>query len=106
MNKQLKLKSRIFLGYSVPILLAMGVAGVVPYNIHKVAKVAEFKVIQNNILEIDEMVLGISVMVRNTRGYVVFPKNKSYEKDYEEGIELFREASTFLEGRIQDPQQR
>ncbi|MEP0857906.1 methyl-accepting chemotaxis protein [Trichocoleus sp. DQ-U1] len=107
MNKPLKLKSRILLGYSVPILLAMGVAGVVHYNIHKVAKVAEeVKSIQNNIIQIDEMILGISVMVRNTRGHVVFPKEKSYEKTYEEGIKLFREASRFLEGEIQDPQQR
>ncbi|WP_347276207.1 hypothetical protein [Coleofasciculus sp. FACHB-542] len=45
-------------------------------------------------------------MVRNTRGHVVFPKEKSYEKTYEEGIKLFREASRFLEGEIQDPQQR
>lgn len=107
MSKLLKLKYRILLGYSVPIFLSLGVAGIVQYNVGTVAQVStRVKLLQSSIIKIDEMVLGIAVMVRNTRGYTLFPGDQSYKASYQEGVELFNQASTSLEELIQDPQER
>ncbi|HEY9860663.1 MAG TPA: CHASE3 domain-containing protein, partial [Candidatus Obscuribacterales bacterium] len=41
---------------------------------------------------VDQMVLGVARMVRNVRGYLLFPEDKSYIQSYEKGLELFDQA--------------
>ncbi|MGK7874632.1 MAG: chemotaxis protein, partial [Xenococcaceae cyanobacterium] len=57
----------------------------------------EVKLSQTTIVKADEAVLGLSRMVRNARGQILFPKDASYRTSYDKGVKLFQEASAALE---------
>nr|WP_290224494.1 methyl-accepting chemotaxis protein [Trichocoleus desertorum] len=81
------------IGYSLPILCLVGLGGIVHVNTSNAfQRQAEEKIAQTTIIEVDQMVLGVARMVRNVRGYLLFPEDKSYIQSYDQGLELFNQA--------------
>ncbi len=77
----------------MPILCLIGLGGMVHFNTSNAfQRQAEEKIAQSTIIEVDQMVLGVARMVRNVRGYLLFPEDKSYIQSYEKGLELFDQA--------------
>ncbi len=91
----------------MPVLLS-GMSAVAVYTtVDQVTKLsaatqAEYATIQG----MNEMVYGLSRMVRNVRGQVLFPGDASYLKSYNEGLSVFQARANSLKVMVQDPQQR
>jgi methyl-accepting chemotaxis protein WspA len=80
----------------------VGLGGVVHINTSNAfQRQAEEKIVQTTIVEVDQMVLGVARMVRNVRGYLLFPEDKSYIRSYEKGLELFNQAYRNLSQQTQ-----
>jgi methyl-accepting chemotaxis protein WspA len=102
MFKHKKLRDRILIGYSLPILCLIGLGGIVYINASNAfQRQAEAKLAQTTIIEVDQMVLGVARMVRNVRGYFLFPQDKSYIQSYDEGLALFQQSYTRLSQQAQ-----
>ena len=102
-----KLKTRLLLGYSVPILL-FAVLGAIAYYGEQNHKeiIAEVRLAQTKIQHTNQAVMGISRMLRNVRGQVLFPQDYSYRESYQAGQRQFRQAATELEALMQEQQER
>ncbi len=91
--KKQSLRNRLLVSYSIPIALlvvlsSVSVAGVFRKNaINK-----EADQVQQLARDANESTLGASRMVRNVRGNVLFPKDASYRKSFQEGSDVFSEA--------------
>ncbi|MBD2093902.1 methyl-accepting chemotaxis protein [Trichocoleus sp. FACHB-591] len=102
MLKHKKLRDRILIGYSLPILCLVGLGGIVHVNTSNAfQRQAEEKIAQTTIIEVDQMVLGVARMVRNVRGYLLFPEDKSYIQSYDQGLELFNQSYGKLDQQAQ-----
>ena len=103
------LKTRILLGYSVPIgiLVLFGlVSGIAVKQLNDTAADLERanKVIDN----VRDSVIHTSRMIRSIRGAGLFPKEEHYRASYDTGVERLDEAVAAMEGGslIHDPQQK
>jgi methyl-accepting chemotaxis protein WspA len=102
MLKHKKLRDRILIGYSLPILCLIGLGGIVYINTKNAfQRQAEEKIAQATIISVDQMVLGVARMVRNVRGYLLFPQDRSYIESYDGGLALFKQASANLSQQTQ-----
>ncbi|MGI0484079.1 methyl-accepting chemotaxis protein [Pantanalinema rosaneae CENA516] len=98
------LKIRILFGYSLPILCLVGLGAIVYTSALSTFERQEaVETAQIIIGGINEMTFGMGTMVRNVRGYVLFPNDKSYLKSYENGLQVFQSGSTQLSQLRQDP---
>lgn len=106
MTNLFKLGYRLLAGYSIPIVLS-GISALAVY--HTATKVSELsartRTEQTIVKKAGEAIYGLSRMVRNTRGAVLFPQDASYLKSYDGGIQTFRSSAASLEKLIQDPEQ-
>lgn len=104
---KLKLRNSILIGYLIPIFGLIGM-GVFFYarSVNKEKLSANVKRAQTTIISAENVTNGLSKMVRNLRGYVLFPEDKSYEKDYEVGLKLYQKAASELEKNLDDSQER
>jgi methyl-accepting chemotaxis protein len=101
------LRNKMLLGYCVPIILFIVLGGISYSSVQKKnALEAKIKLAQDTNINVDESVYGISRMVRNVRGRVLFPQDASYLKSYQEGLEAFQQASIQLKQIVQDPKQQ
>jgi methyl-accepting chemotaxis protein len=105
--KNLNLKNRILLGYIPPLVLFLILGGVVYSSVLNKEKLQE-EVLHSQavILKTDQLVLGVSRIVRNVRGQVLFPKDDTYQDSYKKGIQEFQEISPQLQKLIQEPKQQ
>jgi len=108
--KNLKFRTRILLGYLIPLLLFLALGGTVySLSTRKNELQKEVEQAQTTIIKMDQLVLGLSMMLRSARGQVLFPKDQSYQhyqKVQEQGVQMFQEVSPELDRLIQDPKQR
>jgi len=102
-----KLKTRILLGYAVPlsILTLFGVSiGVVSQLI---SNTSERLAIANTVIDnVRDTVIHSSRMVRSARGAVIFPTDPSYRESYNTGEERLDETLNKMTGLIRDEQQK
>ncbi|MBD1924519.1 CHASE3 domain-containing protein [Microcoleus sp. FACHB-831] len=106
MLENLKLRGRIFLGFSVPVILIIGFSGIVYSSGNKVFDT--FKQVnraQKAIIETDDMVLRSSLMARQVRGYLLI-KDKESLKEYEKQRQRYQKAVEAADRVILDPEQR
>jgi len=101
------LKTRILLGYSVPIgvLILFGiVSGIAVKQLNDTAADLERanKVIDN----VRDSVIHTSRMIRSVRGAGLFPKDEQYRDSYNTGAERLDETITNMGDLIRDPQQK
>lgn len=104
---QLKLKKRILLGYLLPICFFICLGTLLFLGAVNREKTAEkVRRSQKAIINAGDVTSGLSKMMQNVRGQILFPLDKKYETNYLLGLQLFREASKKLDQVLQDPAQR
>ncbi|HCF30349.1 MAG TPA: chemotaxis protein, partial [Cyanobacteria bacterium UBA11049] len=106
MFANLKLRNRILIGYSVPIVLLLGLSGLAYSNASQVSNsIADSKRSQTVVSNIDDLVIAASKMERGTRGYLI-TKDDEFRKTYEEALEDFHQASENLSLVTKNPEQK
>ena len=102
MERKLKLRGRILLGYAVPIPLSFLIAWLVYSNTNLVAELIEQSNTSRNGLEItDRMELEASGMERAMRGYLLSQQPR-YLDTYQDAFKSLSESSTTAEKLIKD----
>ncbi|VXD19606.1 Chemotaxis sensory transducer [Planktothrix serta PCC 8927] len=106
MFNNLKLRERLLLGYSIPVLLFMGLTGLVYTNINQVANMfKEAERVQEVILKVNLIERGSQGMIRSLRGYLVL-KDQEFLNEYSSALITYREAAKALESLIYIPEQK
>ncbi len=102
-----KLRNSILLGYLIPIFCVIGM-GFFSYTraVYHEKKSENVKRAQHTTIVAQNVNIALSKMVKNLRGYVLFPQDRSYETNYESGWKLYQSAAAELEKHLEDPQQR
>ncbi|MFN5515518.1 MAG: methyl-accepting chemotaxis protein [Cyanobacteriota bacterium] len=101
------LKTRILLGYSVPIgiLVLFGiVSGIAVKQLNDTA--ADLERANQVIDNVRDSVIHTSRMIRSVRGAGLFPKEEQYRDSYNTGVERLDETLTNMGDLIRDPQQK
>jgi methyl-accepting chemotaxis protein len=113
MSNTFKLRYLILLGYAVPILLSIAVAGLVYFDTRTVRSFwAQALISQRAVQGAGNMALGVDKMARSVLGYVVNAISHSmaapeeFLASYAQGVRLFREASAPLEQVAHREEQR
>ncbi|MFB2922965.1 methyl-accepting chemotaxis protein [Aerosakkonema funiforme] len=102
----LKLRSRIIMGYSVPLLLSIGITGLVYSNIKEVDRQNKRQIIgQEMVKNSDRIALSIARVQRSARSYLLEADGESLQ-DFDDGEELFELAATSLEQLVEVPEQK
>lgn len=102
-----KLTNRILIGYCIPILFLSGVGLTVYLTTLKISKLQDELQTEYKMLRAEEaLTYGVSRMVRNVRGYLVFPGDRSYIQSYNAGYQEFRKAVDELQKLAADPNQK
>jgi methyl-accepting chemotaxis protein len=92
-SNNLKLRTRIFLGYLVPMLLFGGLGVKIYLNdINRDQQQAEINQANAVIERVNVLDYSMSGLVRNVRGQVVFPTDRSYRESYERSLATYRTA--------------
>lgn len=88
----LKLKGRMLLGYTVPIVVYLALAGLVYSTTTKVSEAfREVERVQDVLLAGNNIDGGGQQMVRSVRGYLVM-KNPEFIQEYQDGLTLARKS--------------
>lgn len=86
-RQTIKLQWRILIGYAIPILLSFGVVSVIYYKATNVVELtAAVETTQMQMEGVDQIIVGISKMLRNVRMSLLFPQSEDYETLYQEGF--------------------
>lgn len=102
-RKPIKLKWRILIGYAIPILLSFGVVGVIYSKATTVVQLTEqMETTQLQMEEIDQMIYGISQMLRNVRMAILYPQQEDYEAQYRQNLNEFKRKYDQLMEQIND----
>ncbi|HEY9666630.1 MAG TPA: methyl-accepting chemotaxis protein [Coleofasciculaceae cyanobacterium] len=105
--QNLNLKTRILIGYMPALVLFLILGGVVYSSVLNREKVQkEVLNSQDVIIKTDQLVLGVSRIVRNVRGQALFPKDNSYQDSYKKGLQEFQEISHQLKKLLLEPKQQ
>jgi methyl-accepting chemotaxis protein len=108
MARQIKLRTRMLLGYTTPAVFYV-IIGTMAYTItEQVFKTfEEVERVQNVIIEMNNMSLSAQEMVRSSRGYLI-NKNETFFNEYQEGFKLARQSADLLakEVKLDEPKQR
>lgn len=103
MFNPLKLKTRILLGYSVPLLLSLGFAAVLNGQTQTLQQKLDTDTAGQQILDNSErMVSGLSQMQRYSASFLVNPE-VDFLVEYEKKSQLFEEAIESLNGQLENP---
>lgn len=106
MVTNLKLRDRIILGYSVPLLFSIAIAGVVYYNVAKVEEenkreVLGYEIVRNT----DKMALALARIQRAGRGHLLKSEQQNIIS-FKEAEDSFNESVNFLEEKVSVPKQK
>ncbi|MCT7974406.1 methyl-accepting chemotaxis protein [Laspinema olomoucense] len=103
MLNPLKLKTRILLGYSVPLLLSLGFAAVVSCQTQTLQQKLDTDAAGQQILDNSErMVSGLSQMQRYSASFLVNPE-VDFLIEYEKKSQLFEDSLEFLDLQLENP---
>lgn len=106
MFTKLKLKERIFIGYSIPVVLVLGFSGLsyaTGYQLSEAFKQVNRS--QKVIQETDEMVLRNAMMARQVRGYLLI-KGSDPLSEFAKQKKLYQQAVDRVDTLILEPEQR
>ncbi|MCT7983314.1 methyl-accepting chemotaxis protein [Laspinema sp. A4] len=102
----LKLKARILLGYSIPLIFSLTSAGVVFFSSKQVQQ--EVKNSEEGaaiVRESDRLALRLMSIQRSARGYII-DREEIIPKAIETDLEHLQHSITFLQSHVQDPEQK
>jgi methyl-accepting chemotaxis protein len=106
MFNNLKLRNRMLLGYSVPILLFVGLAIPVVTSVNKAAEA--FKQTQVSIDAVEggtQMAVGMAKMARDVRGYIALNKDEGFLRDYQSDLQYVRERAEVVGKVVKNTEQ-
>ena len=103
MFNPLKLKPRILLGYSVPLLLSLGFAAVISCQTQTLQEQLDTDAAGQQILDNSErLVSGLSQMQRYSASFLVNP-DVDFLVEYEKKSQLFEDSLESLEQQLENP---
>ncbi len=106
MFENMRLRQRVLLGYLAPLLLLMGVMGLVFVSLQKAAQEAEAMEVKQQIMDqANDFAYSLSKMQRAARGYLLV-KNPTSRQTFFSNQQDFQEAGKELNRLVKDPQQR
>ena len=106
MSKNVRLKYRILLGYSIPLSLSIIVAVLVFFSITKVEhRLKEVETSHGILDDIKDLSFSVTTMQRASRGYLLM-KNEASLKAYEDGEKYFNELTQSLVNQVTDAKQQ
>lgn len=106
MFNNLKLRSRIILGYCVPLLMSIGIAGLVYSSVWQVDQQNKREKIGQQMVKYSEQIaLSISRIQRSARGYLL-QTNEDSLANFSQAENLFSESYQSLEKLVEIPEQR
>ena len=102
----MKLRQRILLGYLAPLLLLLGVIGLVFVSLDKAAEQNQLVDAAYNIVDdAKDVAFSIGVMQRTSRGYLL-QRNPTSRATYQTARKAYKERAEQLDREIKDPTQR
>ncbi|MDX2096729.1 MAG: methyl-accepting chemotaxis protein [Leptolyngbyaceae cyanobacterium bins.59] len=102
----LKLKGRMLLGYTVPVVIYLGLAGLVYSTATQVSTTfQEVKRVQSVLDGVNTIDADAQIMVRSVRGYMVL-ENSAFLEDYQKALDNTKEVAKTVEKLIVDPEQK
>lgn len=106
MLSNLKLRERILLGYTVPVVLSIGLAGLVYSTTNEVLDTfKEVERVQNVLIGTNNMAFSIQGMIRSLRGYLAV-KNKTFLEEYKSSLSSFQTADKSVTPLVTIPEQK
>lgn len=106
MLNNFKLRGQIFLGFSLPVTLLLGLSGLIFVTGNQVSQTfKEVERVQKVIIATDEMALRTSMMARQARGYLLVQSNDSLQ-EFERQKQLYNRAVEISEPLIQNSAQK
>lgn len=107
MSQQFKLSYKLLAFYAMPVFLSSVSAIAVYTTVGQVTRLSTATTLElETIQTMNEMVYGLSRMVRNVRGQALFPRDSSYLESYNQGVAVFQAKANSLQATVQEPQQR
>lgn len=106
MLAKLKLKTRLLIGYVIPVTVSVGLTAMVSSSANKIFDVfQEVERVQQTIITADRMALAAHGMIGTARGYMI-NKDENYISGYQDYFKSFLEAADAAKHLIKDPQQQ
>lgn len=106
MFSKLKLRDRIILGYSVPLLFSIAIAGVVYSNVARVEEQNKREVLGYELVRNTDMIaLALARIQRAARGYVIKPEAQNIS-NFQEAEKLLNKSTKYLEDKVEDAGQK
>lgn len=104
MLKNTNLKTQILFVCSFPIICLLILGSLIYKNaVDSFQMQMEAQEAETTILEASYMAWGIGRIVRNVRGYLLFPGDQTYKESYNDGLGMFRQAYADLNRHVKDP---
>ena len=104
--KDLKLRERILIGYSIPLLMSIGIAVLVYSNVWQVdLQNKRERIGQQMVKESDAIAWSIARVHRSARGYLLAPQEESLNA-FSEAESTFQQASEKLKILVEVPEQK
>ena len=106
MFSKLKLRDRIILGYSVPLLFSIAIAGVVYSNVARVEEQNKREVLGYELVRNTDMIaLALARFQRAARGYIIKPEAQNIS-NFQEAEKLLNNSIKYLEDKVEDAGQK
>ncbi len=106
MSVHLRLKARMLLGYSVPVVACLGLVGVVYLTASKVFDTFhEVERVQNVLIVSNDISFSVQGMIRELRGQLV-DKNQGFGNEYQQNLKIAHESAKSAEILIKLPEQK
>ncbi|GAB4381514.1 MAG: hypothetical protein Kow00121_40200 [Elainellaceae cyanobacterium] len=106
MLSSLKIKNRMLLGYTIPVLIYLGFAGLVYFNVKRItAAFDSVERVENVLIQGSEMGLAFRSMVLTNRGYLIY-RDEDLVQRYERAKYEFEAAKSSAETFILDEEQK
>ena len=100
------LRTRILAGYAVPLVLLVGLGGLVlnsAYNVNQAFRQTDIS--KDAIIEVGNLAQASARMARSSRGYILI-QDESLLRDYESALQLYRDSAEVIYRIIEEPEQR
>ena len=105
MFDQLKIKSRMLLGYATPAVLYLGLVGLAYTTVNQVFdSFQEVERVQSVIINTNNLSLGTEQMIRSWRGYMI-NRNENFLVEYKTAVELSRTSANALKPLLKQSEQ-
>lgn len=106
MFKQLNLKSKMLMGYAMPVILYLLMVGLAYATANKVFQTfEELDRVQSVLNETNQMALGTQAIIRSVRGYLV-DKNEMFVKEFEFNLRLVDKSIIKINELLKTPEQK